>query len=165
MAKTARSPDDNDHDSTSDPLNGLHGEIATLLRRHDHRYTRGRRRLVAVLAQAGRPVTLPEILQADTGITQSSAYRNLEVLERSGAITRITASGDHAHFELAEPLVAHHHHLICIGCGTIEDVELGIELEHLLDRALTATAADNDFTPVQHSVDLHGHCAACYPAH
>jgi Fe2+ or Zn2+ uptake regulation protein len=158
-------PDDRGHrqQRSRGPLDWLHGEIGALLGRLDYRYTRGRRRLVTARAAAGRPVTLPEILEADTGITQSSAYRNLEILERSGAIRRIVMSGDHARFELAEPLVAHHHHLICIRCGTIEDVELDAELEQLLDTTLAATAADNHFTPLQHSLDLHGHCAVCRP--
>jgi Fur family ferric uptake transcriptional regulator len=157
-----RTPD-NPEGRRPSPLDWLHGEIAGLLGRLDHRYTRGRRRLVAVVARSGRPVSLPEILEADSGITQSSAYRNLEVLERSGAIRRITIGGDHARFELAEPFLAHHHHLVCVGCGTIEDVELDAELERLLDNALTTTAADNQFTPLQHSLDLHGRCAACSP--
>lgn len=139
----------------------LHDEIDELLSRHDHRYTSGRRRLVAVLAVAERPLTLPEILERDGRLTQSSAYRNLDVLESSGVVRRIVGAGDHAHHELAESMLGHHHHLICVGCGLVEDIRLGDELEHAVDDALGEAAAAAGFTPLHHSLDLHGRCAGC----
>jgi len=142
-------------------LDHLHDEISELLGRHDHRYTSGRRRLIEVLAAAERPLTLPEVLERDSALSQSSAYRNLDVLESSGAIRRLTGSGDHAHFELAEAMLGHHHHLICMGCGVIEDVRLGDGLEEAVDEALAQAAAAAGFTPLHHSLDLHGHCAEC----
>jgi len=142
-------------------MDHLHDEISELLGRHDHRYTSGRRRLVEVLATAERPLTLPEVLDHDGALSQSSAYRNLDVLESSGAIKRLTGSGDHAHFELAESMLGHHHHLICMGCGVIEDVRLGDALEEAVDGALARAAVEVGFTPFHHSLDLHGHCAEC----
>lgn len=142
-------------------LDQLHDEVAELLRRHDHRYTSGRRRLVEVLAVAERPLTLPEVLARDSQLSQSSAYRNLDVLESSGAIRRISGTADHAHHELAESMLGHHHHLICVGCGVIEDIRLGDTLEAEVDQALTGAAVQAGFTPLHHSLDLHGHCADC----
>jgi Fur family ferric uptake transcriptional regulator len=147
--------------SGSDNLDHLHDEITELLDRHDHRYTSGRRRLVEVLAGAERPLTLPEILERDSDLSQSSAYRNLDVLESSGAMRRITGTGDHAHFELAESMLGHHHHLICVSCGVVEDIHLGERLEHAVDEALGNAARAAGFTPLHHSLDLHGHCAEC----
>ncbi len=144
-----------------DQLAEIHLQIGSRLARQDHRYTSGRRQLVDVLAQAGQPLTLPDIVGADPDLAQSSAYRNLDVLVRSGVIRRISAGGDHAHFELAEPLLGHHHHLICISCGAIEDVHLDSELELLVDQSLSDIASQSGFTPIHHSLDLHGHCAAC----
>ena len=142
-------------------LDRLHDEITELLDRCDHRYPSGRRRLVGVLALADRPLTLPEILGEDDRLSQSSAYRNLDVLESSGAIRRIVGTGDHAHFELAEAMLGHHHHLICVGCGMIEDIRLGDQLEGAVDEALGQAADAVGFTPLHHSLDLHGHCAEC----
>lgn len=139
----------------------LHEAVGMRLARHDHRYTNGRRRLVDAIAAAGQPVTLPDIVEAAPGLATSSIYRNLDVLERSGVVDRITASGDHAHFEFAEPLLSHHHHLICVGCGAIEDFRLGDDVEASVDRSLAEAADRVGFTPLRHSLDLHGHCADC----
>ena len=145
------------HLSTSD----LHTVVSLRLERHDYRYTSGRRRLVDVIAAAGQPVTLPDIVAAAPELAPSSVYRNLDVLERSGVVDRLASSGDHAYFEFAEPLLSHHHHLICIDCGAIEDVRLDDDLEALVDRSLAEAAGLAGFTPLRHSLDLHGYCADC----
>ena len=139
----------------------IHAAVDQHLAFLDHRYTKGRRRLVEVLARAGRPLTLPEISSHSSDLPQSSAYRNLDVLERAGVIRRITHTADHAYFELAEPFLDHHHHLVCIECGQLADIHLSSEVERLVDEGLTQAARDAGFTPLHHSLDLHGYCADC----
>ena len=62
----------------------LHTSVAERLRDGDQRYTRGRRALVDVLEEATRPLTIQEILARDKALAQSSAYRNLVILEQTG---------------------------------------------------------------------------------
>ena len=140
----------------------LDDEVAALLRTGDHRYTSGRRRVVAALRQAAGPITIPQILELDPGLAQSSAYRNLAILEEVGAVTRIVTNDDHAHFELAEALTDHHHHhLICNGCGAVSDFELPSEVEATLDQALRRTGKSAQFRIEAHRLDLIGTCATC----
>ena len=148
---------------TDSPLatSDLHAAVSLRLKHHDYRYPQGRRRLVEAILEAGQPVTLPEIVVAAPGLAPSSVYRNLDVLERSGVVSRITAGGDYAHFEFAEPLLSHHHHLVCVDCGSIEDVFLDDELEADVDRSLAEVVGRAGFTPLRHSLDLHGRCAGC----
>ena len=144
-----------------DFLTELHAQISSRLAQQGHRYTRGRKELVETLVLTGQPMTLPDIVEADPKLAQSSAYRNLDILVRCGAIRRINAGGDHTYFELAEPLLGHHHHLICLSCGNIEDIHFDSEVELLVDKSLSEISARTGFTPVTHSLDLHGHCADC----
>jgi Fe2+ or Zn2+ uptake regulation protein len=140
----------------------LHDDVAGLLRSGDHRYTTGRRRVVTALHDADGPVTIPEILQLDTELAQSSLYRNLAVLEEVGAVTRIVTHDDHARFELAERLTDHHHHhLICTGCGSVTDFALSPDTETTLERALGRVAKQSSFHPEGHRLDLLGTCADC----
>ena len=142
-------------------LSELHAQIGSKLAQQGHRYTNGRQELVEILVLTGQPMTLPDIVEADPNLAQSSAYRNLDILVRCDVIRRINAGGDHAYFELAESLLGHHHHLICLSCGSIEDVQFDSEIEHLVDKSLSEIAAQTGFTPTTHSLDLHGHCAEC----
>ena len=142
-------------------LEQLHEDVKQRLAVAGHRYTEGRRALVTVLASAQRPLTLRDIVSTVPEVPQSSAYRNLEALREGGIVVRISAGGDRAHFELAESLLGHHHHLICVSCGTIEDVRIDNELEAEVDRALVGAAGEAGFTPLRHSLDLYGECADC----
>lgn len=127
----------------------------------DQRYTVGRRRIVEALVEAGGPITLPALLVADPGLSQSSAYRNLALMEEAGVVRRLVHGTEHAHYELAEDLTEHHHHLICEQCGLIADITLGVSLERSLDRALDSLAAESGFSPTHHAIDIYGRCGAC----
>ena len=100
-----------DHDHI-DPA-GLAHEVATRLAGVGQRLTGTRRAIVEALANAEKPLSIPEILSTGGGLAQSSVYRNLAVLERAGAVTRVVTTDEWARFELSEALTGHHHHLVC----------------------------------------------------
>lgn len=143
----------------------LDERIAGRLRRSGERYTSGRRSLVEGLVAAGGPVSVPELLTHCPGLAQSSAYRNLAVLERAGVVHRIATGGDWGRFELAEDLTDHHHHhLICVQCGAVVDFTVSDDLEAAVDTALTRVARAHDFQVEHHRLDLVGRCRDCVEA-
>lgn len=129
----------------------------------DQRYTVGRRRIVEALVEAAGPITLPALLVADPALSQSSAYRNLALMEEAGVVRRLVHGAEHAHYELAEDLTEHHHHMICEQCGLIADITLDARLESSLDRALDELASASGFSPTHHAIDIYGRCADCGP--
>lgn len=139
----------------------LHHAIGARLRADDQRYTSGRRNLVDVLAASGRPLTASEILLAG-GLAQSSAYRNLSVLESCGVVHRVSGSDEFARFELAEDLTDHHHHhLICTNCGLVTDFTVSDRLERSLELVMDNVSATTGFAPDHHRLDLLGRCSSC----
>lgn len=131
----------------------------------NQRYTEGRRSIVTALATAPAPVSIAELLASCEGLVQSSAYRNLGVLERSGVVRRLVSLDDLTRYELAEDLTEHHHHhLICEVCGRIEDFTMPEALEADLERCLGNVAARHGFVGIGHDLDLVGTCAACRAA-
>lgn len=144
------------------PAPTLHATTAQWLTKDNQRYTRQRRALVAVLADAVQPLTIPQLLERQPGLAQSSAYRNLAVLERAGVVRRIVTSDEFARYELAEELTHHHHHhLICTDCGGVTDFELSDAIEHTLETALAAMAARTGFVIRDHQLDIVGTCPKC----
>lgn len=140
----------------------LHDSVTRRLRAGGQRYTAARRRLVEVLARAGRPLNIPQVLEQAPGLAQSSTYRNLTVLEQAGVVERIITADDRARFELAEDLTdEHHHHLICSACGDVADFTVPTAVETALARALRQVSRTRGFTPAHHRLDLVGVCAAC----
>jgi Fe2+ or Zn2+ uptake regulation protein len=140
---------------------GVHDEIARRLAGLDQRYTNLRRALVETMAAAGRPLTIPEILETNPGLSQSSAYRSVTVLIDAGAARRVNGTDDRGRFELAEHLSGHHHHLVCGTCGKVADVRPSPRLERALAEAARAPGDEQDFNVTEHRFDLVGVCADC----
>lgn len=138
-----------------------HDDAAARLAAAAQRYTASRRAIVEALAAQPAPVTLPELLAARPDLRQSSTYRNLAALADAGVVRRLVGAADHAHYELAEHLTEHHHHLICVECGAIEDVTVDRALERRLDAAFEALAHERGFVPVGHAIDIQGRCPDC----
>ena len=141
--------------------NPIHDEVASALRSRQRRYTANLREVVSALASAGQPITLTGMLERCESLSQSSAYRSLAVLEEAGVVLRLAVSAERSHFELAEHLGEHHHHLICVSCDGVTDVVLTPSLETAIAEGLAAVAADHAFSVNQHTVDAIGQCSRC----
>jgi Fe2+ or Zn2+ uptake regulation protein len=139
----------------------LHTAVAARLRAVGHRYSPRRRSLVEALAAARNPVAVPYLTATVEAFPQSSAYRNLAVLERAGAVRRVPSEDGFARYELAEDLTQHHHHLVCRTCGAVEDVMVPPAFERQLERTLSEIEGRTGFSAVSHRLDFIGTCRAC----
>lgn len=139
----------------------IHHTVGERLSSDSQRYTSGRRKLVEVLARAGRPLTTAEILE-EGKLSQSSAYRNLAVLETCGVVHRIVSSDEFFRYELDEDLTDHHHHhLICTACGSVADFTVPDRIERSLETVMDQVAESNQFSADHHRLDLFGLCTDC----
>jgi len=140
----------------------LRDAVATRLHRAGQRRTATRDAIVDVLAAAGRPLTIPEVLEAHSDLAQSSVYRNLVILEQAGVVHRIVTNAEFARFELAEDLTGdHHHHLICTSCGAVEDAPASDGIERAVHRAIEEVERATGFRTTGHRIDLVGLCRRC----
>ena len=135
--------------------------IASQLQAVGQRYTSNRRRLISILLRSSKPLSINQILDMNPELAQSSAYRNLTVLEEAGSIAKIVTSADHARYELAEEILEHHHHIICSPCGEIIDFHLSDNIEKTLEDSLQEIADQLGFTLDTHRLDLIGTCTLC----
>jgi Fur family transcriptional regulator, ferric uptake regulator len=142
-------------------LGSVHEAAAARLHQGDQLYTKGRRELVELLATIGRPATVPDLLAAQPRLTQSSVYRNLAVLEELGIVDKVTSSDDRARYELAETLIGHHHHMICVSCGRVDDFVVSAPMEHQLGSVLADAVGESGFRPSGHRLDVIGVCEGC----
>ena len=141
----------------------LHAAVAERVEQAAQRYTTGRRALIDVLDSAGRPLTLGEILESGDW-PQSSVYRNLGILGEAGVLRRIAGTDGQTRYELSEDLTEHHHHLVCVRCGAVEDAETTAKLERTMSRIIDEVTAASGFQAVDHRLDIVGLCARCVDA-
>ena len=144
---------------TTSPLDR---EVAKRLTDHEIRYTRGRQRVVAVLAGAGGPLSAAELHEAIAQeLPLSSIYRSLSVLEDAGVLAPHHGAKGLTRYELAEWLRGHHHHLVCIDCGSVEDVDVSTRHETQVDRIVREISSAESFIPINHALEIEGRCVRC----
>lgn len=124
-------------------------------------YTTGRRELVELLYSLGRPVTPQELLDSRPTLTQSSVYRNLAVLEEMHVIQRVAGADDRSRVELADDIIGHHHHLVCVKCGRVEDLRISAKAERTIETMFDQAVKGTGFTVTGHRLDLVGTCQRC----
>lgn len=82
----------------------------------------------------------------------ATAYRTVELLRRAGSVRPLPGE-ERPSYVRCHP--GHHHHLICLACGAVEETEL-----------CAAPSADElkrryGFAAESHEVDIYGTCARC----
>jgi Fur family transcriptional regulator, ferric uptake regulator len=139
----------------------LHEAIEARLRLADQRYTAGRRLLVDLLVRSDHPVSIGDIGAALPTLPRSTAYRNLVDLQAAGVVRRVAAGDEFIRFELAEELTGHHHHLLCLHCGRVLDVDSDVGFESTIAEMAQTLASRHRFVTRDHRLDILGLCAAC----
>ncbi len=137
-------------------------EVEKRLRDHDVRYTSGRRAVVAALAGSEGPKSAAE-LSAGMGsaVPLSSLYRSLAVLEGAGVVEPHFGVKGLTRYELAEWIAGHHHHLICVDCGAVDDIAIPPPYEAKVQELVDSIGSIVSFTPMSHALEIEGRCARC----
>ena len=128
---------------------------ASVLRAEGIRATPQRTALLSWLRGARAPQSAEAIVRALEGVLdQATVYRGLQEFERAGIVRRVQLKGS-ARYEAAG---AHHHHLICRSCGTIEDVDVCLPAsvrEKLLATSKRFARVEDD------ALEFFGTCTVC----
>lgn len=140
----------------------LDREIEMRLLEHDARYTSGRRAVVSALAGASGPMSAAELSEElSPEVPLSSIYRTLAVLEESGVVAHHLGAKGLTRFELAEWLTGHHHHLVCLECGSVSDIDIPQAKENSVRSLVAEIAAIASFDASDHALEIEGRCSRC----
>lgn len=140
----------------------LDRQIEMRLREHDVRFTTGRRTVVAALAGATGPMSAAELsAESARDVPLSSIYRTLAILEEAGVVSHHLGAKGMTRFELAEWLTGHHHHLVCIDCGSVSDVDIPAAKEERVRDLVSEIAAVASFDAIDHALEIEGRCSRC----
>ena len=143
-------------------------EIGHRLARTGLRWTPGRRVVVEIFQSARAPLSMQELQDRATErrVPLSSLYRIVSDLVTAKVLVRLEFEEGFARFELVEELARHHHHLVCTGCGSVEDFEgPGLpELERAVDDVMRSIKRRHRFGVAHHRLDFFGLCGNCAAA-
>ncbi|MFQ5963961.1 MAG: Fur family transcriptional regulator [Candidatus Scalinduaceae bacterium] len=93
-----------------------------------------------------------EIRKEYPTISFTTVYKTLEMLEALGEILKITIDNERKHYD---PNTNAHHHIICLKCSKISDIE-----ECNLKPELPKEILD-EFTPSSYHISFYGTCENC----
>lgn len=137
-------------------------QVERRLAESDVRFTRGRRAVIQALVDTDGPKSAAELsVLIGAEVPVSSLYRTLAVLEETGVLAPHYSSPGLTRFELAEWLLGHHHHLVCIDCGQVEDLAVDEATEQQIQALVSTVAKSVSFSETNHALEIEGHCAKC----
>jgi Fur family ferric uptake transcriptional regulator len=132
-------------------------DVTALLGRAGLRPTKQRLAVLNAIAASRTTVTAQDLhaqlRSRGAGIGLATIYRTLSALAEAGVLDTFVQAGEQS-FRLCR--ADHHHHLVCVQCGTVEEVEGG-EVEEWVKR----TARSRRFRVSSHRADIYGHCPRC----
>lgn len=95
-----------------------------------------------------------ELRRSNPHMGRATVFRAVEMLVNQGLLNRIDfPDGSHSYRVCGD---AHHHHITCIQCHRIVDIDICPPLEQL-----DSIARQTDFTIEGHSLTVFGTCADC----
>ena len=132
-------------------------ELVTSLRANGHRLTPQRLAVLRLLAESPDHPSVEQIYERvrrrHPMISRATVYKTVEMLKGMAMVLELEFSGANRYDgRRVEP----HLHLICRGCGSIQDLELPALL-----REATEVAERTGYELLGHRLDFYGLCPNC----
>lgn len=109
------------------------------------------------LLLGSEPQSMNQLISRAAGeVDRVSIYRNIELFESLG-IARKVYIGWKYKVELSDIFTEHHHHLVCLSCGSVTDIE---DEQHIED-FISTVASKHGFKVKGHLFEIEGYCRSC----
>jgi Fur family ferric uptake transcriptional regulator len=108
---------------------GQGSDLKTVLNKEGFRLTSQRQKILELFKgeDIGHHLSAEEIHQqlVEQGekISLSTIYRALHVMVGLGLLQELELAEDRKYYELSTPFASHHHHLVCVQCGAVQEFE------------------------------------------
>jgi Fur family ferric uptake transcriptional regulator len=121
------------------------------------RVTKQRLRVLGALQGRSEAVSAQdlhhELRRTESSPGLATIYRTLASLAEAGVLDIFTHAGEQR-FRMCG--TKHHHHLVCNGCGTVEEVA-----SDAIESWVSGIARRRGFEVTGHSAEVYGYCATC----
>jgi len=99
-----------------------------------------------------------KVRESSPEIGLATVYRTLELLAELKVVDKINFGDGVARFDLRKEGAEHfHHHLVCVECGAVDEIE-----EDLLGEVEKKVERDYQFKIMDHRLTFHGICRRCH---
>ena len=133
--------------------------LIEFLRRKGFKVTEVRNFVLSLLQNSKKPFTAGEIQSAlEKGVkkvNKTTVYRELQFLLNQGVACEVDFGDGKKRYEIAG--LPHHHHLVCMGCRKVEDIDMDNDLMTMQKKIYNL----KKFKIATHSLEFFGVCKAC----
>ena len=129
-------------------------DIMAVLEDRGYRSTAPRRAIVRVLDGKLEGFTAEEIGNALPEVGRATIFRTIKLLLDAGVICRLNLIDGSPRYSLSR--VEHHHHTICVQCGTVGEFRAAT-----VERVLRVIGNDIPGEIVGHRIELYVTCDRC----
>jgi len=115
------------------------------------------RRIILEILSEEKHISAEEIYErirsSQPNVSFGTVYRNLNILLELGLIKQLDFKDGRTRFELNE---GHHHHLICLNCGSAVEIQ-----SCPFSSEVQKAAISQNFSIKSHSFKVYGYCRNC----
>ena len=133
--------------------------ILDRFRADGHRITKARGNILKIFLASSTPLSAVELTSrlaaVNITVNKTTVYREIDFLKKQEIIRELQFGDGKKRFEQWPE--NHHHHLVCIGCDSIEC----IELDGCLEAEEKKILRENNFKTINHALEFQGLCAKC----
>ncbi len=138
----------------------LADQLLETLEEKGYRSTEPRRAVANAIAAQQRHFTAEELRDRLSWVGRATIFRSLKILVEADVLCRVLLEDGNLHYQLRElSHGGHHHHLLCVECGTSQDL-MGCDIEDQLRQVSLA----HQFQLSGHWLEVYGRCRNCLAA-
>ena len=135
-------------------LNGILGQLKT----KGYKLTPVRKSIIEVLLKSSIPLSINDLISQlkskKLSPNKTTFYREVFFLKDLRIAQEVEFGDGKKRYEISK---SHHHHIVCIKCGTVKDVQM--EKDLLVEERKILKKMG--FKPIDHSLEFFGLCLKC----
>jgi Fur family ferric uptake transcriptional regulator len=132
-------------------------ELDSVIRRleaADHRATPSRAAVITAVLAHGGHFSVDDILRKVRDVGRATVFRSMRLLTDLDVLCRVLLEDGSLRYRLSRR--GHHHHLVCVSCGNVRDLD-----ECAVDDLVQDLAATTQYQIDGHWLEFYGRCASC----
>lgn len=133
------------------------GEISKILKEKGFKITPARIAVLGVFMENHKPMDANFVFnKLNKNFNEVTIYRIISCFEKCGLLRKVDLRKESIYFEINED---HHHHIVCMNCGFVEEFEEGRDMEKILKKVASGSQKFKNIK--EHSLELFGYCKNC----
>lgn len=129
-------------------------DLMAILEDRGYRSTGPRRDVIDALENRVDSFSAEDISGELPGVGRATVYRTIKLLLEAGVICKLVLPNGEPTYAIAR--IEHHHHTICVGCGTVGEFR-----DATIERLLRAIGGDISGEIIGHRMEFYINCERC----